>query len=165
MKTKKIILSSSELKEDLEQSELFISRSAANQSVIEEMSKDSNLSNTKTFKVAKMFTLFHGELQEMDKHYSEATDLIRHSLKKATGDRKSQYEKLLEVITYKYMDRLVIESPEKLTEKTKQMLEAINRKLMRAGIDKSKFIINWHGESLKEVVEASLVDEITKFFW
>ncbi len=151
-----------EKSEDLTQ--LLNIRFAANQATIEELEKDSSLAKTKTFGMAKMFSLFAGDTREMNKRFATASGLLMVSLKKATGDRKSQYEKLLEAITYKYLDKVVTSSPEKLTDEVRELLEDLNSKMEAAGIKKKRMVKNWKAEDLKKVLKTSSANAIKNIF-
>lgn len=77
----------------------------------------------------KTIASFDGDLSELHQMYNEVSDQAINSLKRAKGGRKKQYEKLLEIITHEYLDKIVTSEPEELSEQTKKTLEGSKAKL------------------------------------
>lgn len=138
------------------------SRFSERKSLLDELESDSGLAQTKTFRLAKMFTLFTGEVQELNKRYMQSLDLTLNSFNRASGDRKDQYAEIINNITFTYLDKLVVSSPNGLNDEAINVLEDANRKLKQAQINRRSIVKNWKGKILKEMMGASSVDEIYK---
>ncbi|MCB9264735.1 MAG: hypothetical protein H6558_06910 [Lewinellaceae bacterium] len=140
---------------------LLRKRQAGYREAIGELEADRGLAATKTFGMAKMFSLFSGQPEQLNQRYEEAARLVINSLSRASGKRKDQYQELLETITFDYLDKLVGASPGALPESSRNLITDISESMKKQGLKMAGLKRKWNGKELKEALGAAAVDDIS----
>ena len=140
--------------------QLLNKRASQRNKSLEALETDASLASSKTFSIAKMFTINPGDIDTLFSEFETVSNSLLTRIKQATDKRLEQYVELLYVVTQTLLDKIVFNTPEQLSENATDTLNKLAEKLKENNID--PVLAKWDSKDLKKAFGAGAVSQIQK---